>query len=386
MRTSNRPNLIQESRSKTSLRRLLCLTFSGFLLVGFGPALGRVQGGSPNANAAYPLLDVDPLAITSEMRTFVEERIGTDIQKDIRLRLLQEAIFDPDEGLGIIYGTHGTFSAANTFTNATGNCLSFTLLFVTLARQLGLNPYFVEVDEVTGWSQRGDVNFSHWHMYAEVELSNGVIQVDFLPWDERRYRSKKRIDEDRVRAHFFNNVGAQKVRSSGAQEEALAYFRKSLEYDPTFTPAKVNMAVAFRRSGQFVLAEKKLLEVLDQSPNNPQAASNLAILYEETGRDRKADKWRKQRIRYQDQNPFHHFRLGLQALGQNRPKEAKSYFKKAIFRQKNEAVFHQKLAEAYVHLEETSRARASLKRALNYAQTPDQKRTIEAQLQALIIP
>ena len=197
-----------------------------------GPATHTVH------KAQVVVEDVDPLAVTPAMAAFLAERIEAGMQRETRLRKLQESIFDAEDGLGIVYGTHGTFTAAETFERATGNCLSFTLLFVAMARHLGFITHFVEVDEVTGWSRQGGVSFNHWHMFAEVELANGVVQVDFLPWSERRYRARRRIDENRMRAHFFNNVGAQKLAPRGPQDEAIAHFRKALELDADVYPGQ----------------------------------------------------------------------------------------------------------------------------------------------------
>ncbi len=334
---------------------------------------------SARAEAAVP--DIDPLAVTPAMASFLAERITPNMQRETRLRKLQEAIFDPEDGLGITYGTHGTFTAAETFERATGNCLSFTLLFVSLARHLGFVTHFVEVDEVTGWSQQGDVSFNHWHMFAEVEMANGVVQVDFLPWSERQYRARRRIEEPRMRAHFYNNVGAQRLTLHRDDPSgAIAYFHKALDLDPTFTPARLNLAVAQRRAGETLEAEANLLGILRQEPGSSQAATNLANLYSALGRASEADRWIKKRDRFLKQNPFHHYRLGLRALKDDQPEQARGHFRRAIARQVDEATFHQHLAEAYFRLGRFAKAGASLRRALDFTEDPERIRAIEQAL------
>ena len=334
---------------------------------------------SERAQSSVP--DIDPLAVTPAMASFLAERITPNMQRETRLRKLQEAIFDPEDGLGITYGTHGTFTAAETFDRATGNCLSFTLLFVSMARHLGFITHFVEVDEVTGWSQQGDVSFNHWHMFAEVEMANGVVQVDFLPWSERQYRARRRIEEPRMRAHFYNNVGAQQLTLHRADPmAAMAYFHKALDLDPTFTPARLNLAVAQRRAGDTKQAEANLLDILRQEPGSSQAATNLANLYSALGRTSEADRWVKKRDRFLKQNPFHHYRLGLRALKDDQPEQARVHFRRAIARQADEASFHQHLAEAYFRLGRFGKAGASLRRALDYTQDPKRIRAIEQAL------
>lgn len=344
-------------------------------------APGVAQGPPPPPEVVVP--EIDPLAVTPEMEAFLETHITDVMRRDIRLRKLQEAIFDPDGGLGITYGTHETYTAAETFEKATGNCLSFTLLFVSMARHLGFEAHFVEVDEVTGWSQRGQVSFNHWHMYAEVVFDNSRLQVDFLPWSDRRYRTKRRIEEPRVRAHYYNNVGAQKFSRAGSQHEALAYFEKALELDATFIPARINLAVAQRRRGLYDAAEANLMAVLDLDRRNPQAASGLATLYGAMGRDADAKTWRSRRQRFLERNPFHHYRLGLAALQQDDPASARKHFKRAIVRQVDEAIFHEQLAMANLRLGDRRQARANLRQALEHADEPARRQRIEAQLEEL---
>ena len=338
----------------------------------------------PEARAAssrdgLTLEEIDPLATTPEMRAFIDRRISGGQPRMVRLEGLRDALFDPDDGLGVTYGSSATQTAAGTFETRTGNCLSFTLLFVSLARHLDLEAYFVEVDEVTGWSQRGEVGLNHWHMYAEGDLFGDVARVDFLPWTETRYRSSRRISERRARAHFHNNVGADAL-TRGENELALAHFDHALELDPTFAPARINRSVALRRSGQSAAAEAGLLEVLDVEPGNAVAAANLASLYLLTDREREAKKWLARRETFLNRNPFHHFRLGLRALQDDELDEARTHFKRAIQRQSDEPVFYEKLAVAQARLGHPRKARSSLKRALQVTQDPERRALIERRL------
>lgn len=337
------------------------------------PGAGDVLQGSALA------LDVDPLALTPEMKRFADERIAPRQSRQARLLRLQEAIFDTQDGLGVTYGSAETRTAAGTFEHRSGNCLSFTLLFVALARHIGLETYFVEVDEVTGWSQRGDVGFNHWHMYAEVEIESAKVPVDFLPWTERRYRSSRRIPEPRVLAHFHNNLGADLV-SLERYDEALLHLGRALELDGEFHPARINLAVAYRRIGRSAEAERLLLRVLDAQTANSVAAANLATLYLEQGRRGEAAKWMAKRAAFLNRNPFHHFRQGLSALDAGEYTAARDHFKRAISRQRDEALFYESLAAAHMALGQERKARSSLRRALHYTENKERRRFLEESL------
>jgi tetratricopeptide (TPR) repeat protein len=334
----------------------------------------------PAPTTAVPeLAEINPLAITPEMKAFVDEKVAPRQSRRARVHRLQQAIFDPKEGLGVTYGSERTHTAAGTFKERSGNCLSFTLLFVALARHLSLDTYFVEVDEVTGWSQRGEVGLSHWHMYAEVEVDGIAMPVDFLPWTESRYRSSRRISEERVRAHYHNNVGADLITANDPTA-ALAHFERSLELDSGFNPAKINMAVAHRRNGQSAQAEALLLEVLKDEPGNAVAAANLATLYVQHGRHSEAAKWIARREKFLKRNPFHHFRLGMRAFESGKYSRARDHFKRAIARQTDEAVFFEQLAEAQFRLGDARKGRSALRRALRLTENADRRQIIEERL------
>jgi tetratricopeptide (TPR) repeat protein len=346
---------------------------------GNGPTNHQLSARSPAGREA---LDVDPLALTDEMKAFATKRAGGAGTRLHRLTALQDAIFDADDGLGITYGSDLTFTAAETFTERSGNCLSFTLMFSSLARHVGLVTHFVEVDEVTGWSRRGDVDLSHGHMYVEVETEAGVVSVDFLPWSNTRYRNRQRISEQRVTAHYHNNIGAD-LLTADRLERAVERFRLALLLDPGFLPARVNLAVAYRRSGSTDDAEALLLYVLERDRENSAAASNLAALYLATGREKEANTWLERRKKFLARNPFHHFRLGVRAMAADRPLEARSHLRRAIRRQSDEGIFYEKLAEAHIRLDNPRKARRALRKALELTSDPDDRWQIEDRIQEL---
>ncbi|MEL7061334.1 MAG: tetratricopeptide repeat protein, partial [Acidobacteriota bacterium] len=325
---------------------------------------------------------VDPLAVTPEMASYIEARVPRTLPRRIRLLKLRDAIFDPDHGIGIEYGSFGTYSAAETFAHRRGNCLSFTMLFVAFARHLGLSAEFVEVDEVTGWSQRGEFGLSHWHMLAEVEVDNATFEVDFLSWNERRYGSRRRIAGTRLRAHFLNNLGAEAL-ANGDDGRALERLRAAHALDPSLAPAAINLAAAERRHGRPRRAEALLLGVLNDDRRNATAAANLALLYRDLGDAAEAERWQRRRQRFLDRNPFHHFRQGLRALLGDRLDEARRHLRRAVRTQRDEAIFHEYLAVTAQRLGNTERARDHLRDALELSTDELQRQRIEARLARL---
>ncbi|MEO1368209.1 MAG: tetratricopeptide repeat protein, partial [Acidobacteriota bacterium] len=268
---------------------------------------GELADGVVGGDVLEDLLALGPrdiLQITPEMEAFLAERIGPGQIRATRLRNLTDAIFSED-GLGVTYGNKRTKTAGETFLEASGNCLSFTMMFVTLARHLGLDAYFVEVDEVTSWSNAADVEINTRDMFAEVGIDNGFVPVDFLPGLDKRYRRKKRIGDTRVAAHYFNNLGVEALTADDV-DRARRLLHRALELDRKFLPALVNLGVAEKRAGRVDAAEDAFGRALDIERSNPQAARNLAGLYTSTGRGDEARPLLERVERYLDRNPFHH--------------------------------------------------------------------------------
>ncbi|MEM1180867.1 MAG: tetratricopeptide repeat protein [Acidobacteriota bacterium] len=312
----------------------------------------------------------DILKMTPEMEVFLAERIRGGQIRATRLRNLQDAIFNPN-GLGVTYGNTRTKTAEETFHEASGNCLSFTMMFVTLARHLGLDAYFVEVDEVTSWSNAADVDINAWHMFAEVGIDNGFVPVDFLPGLDKRYRRKKRITDTRVAAHYFNNLGVEAL-TGGDLERARRLLHRALELDRKFLPALVNLGVAEKRAGRIEGAEQAFRRALDVERANLQAIRNLASLYTSTGRTEDAAPLLDRVERYLDRNPFHHFRLSRRAAAAGRHAEAVEHLEMAIRRQSDVSRFHEALSEAHYALGDYRQAIKALDRATRL--TEDEQR------------
>lgn len=353
-------------------RALVAVCLVGLLLAGDRPGAASRRSD-----------EVDILAMSPEMGRFLARRIKPGQVRQMRLRALLDAIFGA-EGLRISYGNSRTRTAIETFEERSGNCLSFTLMFVSMARHLGLNAYFREVDEVTSWDQRGDVVVTERHMLAEVEADNGVVQVDFLPAGSKVYRSSRRIRTPRVYAHYYSNLGVERL-TAGRLAESIELFDRALEHDPSFSQALVNLGVARRRRGDREGAEEALMRALEVDPGELAAASNLAALYLAEGRRDEAEPLLERVAGHLRRNPFNHFRMGLRAGREEEWEQAVGHLREAIRRRPGEALFHAELARAQMRLGRPQAARVNLERAIGLAEGEEERRRVR-QLMAELGP
>lgn len=325
--------------------------------------------------------EVDLLRLDLPMARFLVKNVASKLDPEARAQALIDAILDKKK-LGISYDDRGTKTAAETFRSRSGNCLSFTVLFVAMARHLGLNAYFEEVGEVMSWDRRGDLILRNHHMLAEVEVENGHMQVDFLPGGEKRYRELRRVGESRVLAHYYNNLGVEHL-ADGDAEKALAYFEQSVAADDTFSHAWTNLGVAYRHLGDFERAEASHLRALEAEADEPTALTNLASLYLAEGRREEAQPILAKVEGHLRRNPYHHFTLGTNAARLGDSAAAVRHFREAIRRLPDEPEFHAALADALAKTGELDKARQSLEKALSLAEDGDLKRRIRSRLAAL---
>jgi Flp pilus assembly protein TadD len=373
-RPSNQPMEGSISVMRASTAWILLL-----LLASAGLAASSAQDVATREDAT-DVPDANLLGLEPEMAKFLVKQIGPKQARSARLNGLIDAIFGKD-GLGIKYGNTRTKTAAETFRERSGNCLSFTFLFVAMARHLGLDAYFMEVSEVLSWDQRGEVVVSNQHMFAEVEIDNGTVAVDFLPGVEKRYFSVHRIGDQRALAHYYNNLGAERL-TAGDPAGAVALFHKALESDPTLGPALVNLGYAERRLEDFAGAEASYLRALEVQPGDPSASANLASLYLAQGRDDEAQPYLHRVTSHQLRNPFHHYQLAMQRAAAGDVAAAIRHLKDAVRRDPGAPMFHAALADLYLEAGDRENALESLRKAIRTTTDDGQKAELERRLAA----
>lgn len=320
--------------------------------------------------AEVPPTQSEVLGLTPEIERFIDARVRRNQALAIRVHSLMDALFGKN-GLGIAYGAMETRTPAETFASRSGNCLSFTILFVALARHVGLEAHFHEVGEILSWDRRGDVAVSNRHMFAEVVTTDGPIRVDFLPGVEKRYRSVRRISEQRVLAHFYSNLGAEAL-TANQLDRAMEMFRLALEADGELAAAWVNQGVTQRRLGRPEEAEASYLRALEIDPEEISAATNLASLYRSTGRERQAAPYLKKMRRHQRRNPFHHFRLAVEAAERGQLLLARHSLRRAIRLLPDDVMFRAEMGKLQLRDGRPRRAERSFRKALALAEDESQ--------------
>ena len=305
---------------------------------------GTVLGANPGMSA--PVTDQQVLAVTPEMRAFLDEHVHPRAADQVKLHELIDAIINT-KTFALEFDDR-TRTASEAFEHRTGNCLSFSNLFVALAREVGLKASFQEVDLPPDWSLNKDVFVLNRHVNVRVDLdplSDHV--VDFNIDDFRASYTTREISDDRARAHYFNNMGVESMQTGDAAS-AVAYFRKAIaDNDREFSPAWTNLGTLYLRLGHPAHAEAAYLQALKVDRDEVVAMSNLASLYERQGDTKRAAVYRKRVVHHRQQNPYYRFQRAREAYGAGDWDAAIGHLKFAARRKPDEASFADLMARCY---------------------------------------
>lgn len=324
---------------------------------------------------------VDMLALSPEMVEFLEENVKYTYNDTERIRRLLSAMMRSGQ-FELIYDD-STRTAQETFRAGRGNCLSFTNLFVGMSRHLGLKAYYQEVDIPPDWSATGQAYLISQHVNVYIELKQGssrVVDFNFYELDDK-YKSNV-ISDQRARAHYFNNIGAEKMLE-GESSLAYANFRESLREDHGFSPAWINMGILHRREGFPNYAEAAYFEALESSPNNLMALSNLANLYEELEMPELARKYEQQVISHRMKNPYFRYDKANEAFLEGDYETAIENLKYAIRKYDDEDQFYYLLSLSYLMSGDRRNAERWMEKAETVAEETENQQKYRHKLELL---
>lgn len=310
----------------------------------------------------------EAFGLDDEMRAFVTP-IAAVAEPAERLERLREAMIS--RGLfSMGYTNEFTRTARAAFHERQGNCLSFTMLFVALAREAGLDVSYNVVDVPPIFDkEHGHVVVGR-HVNAIVNASAGrKFIVDF---NEPNYRERypiRAVGDRYAVALYYNNLGAEAlVRQQ--HELGFSLLREAVRADPGLPGAWVNLGVLYARLGLYDFAEAAGLRALAADPTDQSALANLVSVYSSLGERRLAAAYR-QRIRdYRRMNPYYHFALAQIAYDEKRFKDALSSLRKAVRLKGDEDEFYLLRGQALTELGHPQRAAESFEHARELAAVP----------------
>jgi len=342
---------------------LASLTLAGCATRGLqvDPPIPQVRGYAPVAVA-----DVDLLAITPEMQRFTERyaRRGGD-DNNGKAWMLAYAALDPYL-LNFNYDPMVTLPADEAFQTRRGNCLTFSSLFVAMARDAGLSAWYQEVQIPPKWSAVNETLLVSKHVNAVVSEYGLRYVIDVSRRKPAPGERTRRLTDREAKAQYFNNLGVDALVANDLPL-AYAYFAKALDTQPGLAYIWSNLGVVFRRNLQAEDAAFAYRTALAADSGHTVALNNLYDLYSEGG-DLEAAAALEGRVeRNRRRNPYYLHHLAELASEEERWDEAIDLLNRAIDIDAEEYRFHYTLAHAQFHAGQIETAHTSLDRARELA-------------------
>ncbi len=320
-----------------------------------------------------------PHALTDEMRRWARQHVNPIAPPEERLHKLLAALQNAG-GLEVTYESGHTGTAAEVFATRKANCLAFTALFVGMARELGLDVFYLDVDDFERFSKEGDLVVISGHITAGYDTGPEVKILEFsaVP-EEFNYRHARRVHDLTAVALYYSNRGGELLRA-GKHEAARTWLETAVKLDPELARAWVNLGVALRRGGDVDAAEGAYRKALEVDPGTHSAYHNLAAILRLRGRDDEARDLMTVSDRLGTRNPYSYLTLGDLSLKHGRLDEARRYYRRALRLAERDAEAFAAMGLLAVASGDTHEAQRWLRKAQAVDQEHPRTKRLEASL------
>jgi Flp pilus assembly protein TadD len=309
----------------------------------------------PTAEEAFAL-DAEMLAFVAPLRDIRDPRH--------RLVSLIEAL--EQRGLFSLDYAEVTRTASATFHDRQGNCLSFTMLFVGLARAAGLKAVYQSVEVPPTWSNDGQVVIAS-HVNSVVATGgNRETIVDFNIREYQGEQRSRRVGDQYALGLFYTNLAAESLLA-GNDAASIAYLREAARVHPEISGVWVNLGVLYARRGYFEHAEAAYLRALDINDDELSALGNLVLVYDALGRPERAAAYRGRVQKYRERNPYYHYATAVRAVEQQQLPAALVSIRRALRLKPDEHEFYALRGEVLAALGRARDAQQSFARASEFA-------------------
>jgi Flp pilus assembly protein TadD len=309
-----------------------------------------------------PVISIDDaFKLDDDMHQFVRQIGDTNDASAKVIRLLQAM---RQRGLfSLEYNEAVTQTVSGTFHEHRGNCLSFTMLFIALAREAGLHARYQLVDVPPQWNLDSDLVVIANHVNAVIDQKDGHdLVVDFNKANFRENYPTRKIDDAYAASLFYTNLGAEAMIKRD-YPDSFTLLREAIRARPDVASPWVNIGVLYGRQGRLDYAEAAYLRALQIAPQERSALANLAGIYEALGDNERAAEYRDRVHHYQDINPYYHYARAQKAYREENYGDTLAELKRAIRLRGDESAFYTLQGQALTALGNEADAAKSFARA-----------------------
>lgn len=276
-----------------------------------------------------------PFEIDPDMHRWAESKLPNAGPADRKLAVLLEALRNSDDPI-FRYEEGFTGTVAETFETGRYNCLSFSMMFVTLARASGLPASYLGIRRDMDFRRVGDLVVLTRHITAGYGTFANRLVLEFDVGPDVDYAAAEPISDTQALALYYSNRGTEKLRD-GDLEGAIEMLEVATTLAPEAAQGWVNLGVAFRRAERLEEAREASLRATELEPDGLSGYHNLAVLYRRLGNEDAAGEIIDLLAERRNHNPYMLLALGDDSLRQRRLEDARRYYQRAWRMARNQA-------------------------------------------------
>lgn len=311
-----------------------------------------------------------PYMLTDELKGEAASLKNTELTIMQQARAIAQHLVREDMGgLGITYSASTNYDAKGVYEHREANCISYTNLFVGLARRIGIPVNYIEVTEVDTFSKVNGTVVYNSHICAVVHSGTKRQIIDFSMRDHPQYHSWRTISDLEAAASFYNNVGSTYfLENTGADAYKMAelYYTIARKLYPDFAPVYNNLGVLAHRAGDLEEAKRMYYRCLELKPGYFAPYQNLASIHRQNGDLDGAIEIMQKAVESEPRNQYAFTSLARMLMKKQRYAEAELNLKKALALKEDLAEAHHTLSKIYIITGRHDLARSQLELALKY--------------------
>lgn len=317
------------------------------------------------ANDAVIPEPTDVFTLSQEMRDYLDGLLrkgAHPLERARRLvKLLVREEFFP-EG----YYTETTLTAAQLFKARSGNCLSYTNLFVAMARYAGIDARFQIARIPATWSADNGYLVRSRHINVLVR-DGGLPRKDWLTVDFNQVATSnlyphRAVADAFALSSFYNNLAIDELYKNNYRA-SVALINAAIQADPYNSDAWVNLSAVYSRNNRLDAAIAALETARQFEPDNESALAGLVRLLNRRAGPGDIDSaagYASEMKSRRERNPYFHFALAQAAYDQGNYAQSEIHANAAIDLRSRSGLFYYTRALSQYQQGKLESARASL--------------------------
>lgn len=377
--------------------KILAILLSLTVLAGCASVQPPPAPHPPFADARFapptePVGAKDLFTLSPPMRAYLNSTAFTRHLRQSGLRRgLVDALYSKTD-LQLEYESSKTRTAAETYADRSGNCLSLVIMTAAFAKELQMPVRFRSVDVGNAWSRTAGLYLGSSHVNIAVgePVDSGFrggalgeyLLVDFIPQDDAARLRARELDEDDIVALYLNNRAAEMLVQDRI-DDAYWWARAAVDKRPGLIAALNTLAVIYNRHGDLALAEQTYRAALEREPENVMVMRNLRPVLASLGKHAEAEVLAQRIAGIEPFPPYHFFDAGMLALREGDFDKAKGLFAREVRRAPYNDEFRFWLGVAHLRLGDVKHAREQIAMAVDHS-TRQEMRQLYASKLALL--